>query len=132
MRRQLPIVPAAYTEQLLFVGRSLNLQSTSDQALTKVFSGTNYLPTKVYAVRKTGGVTVACAGGVYTATSKGGTAIVAVAQSWAAVTGTLGFTNATVESLAAGLTATPIYLSLTTGSTGAVTADLFVFGVVFD
>lgn len=108
------------------------MQSTSDQTLTKAFSGTNYIPTKIYAVRKTGGVTVACAGGVYTATSKGGTAIVASNQSYTAVTGTLGHIAATIAALTVGFSATPLYLSLTTGSTGACTADVFVFGIVID
>lgn len=125
-------VPARFTEQLLFVGRGLDLQSTADQALTKMFDGTNYIPTKIYGVRKTGGVTVACAGGIYTAASKGGTAIVAAAQVWTAVTGALGFTAATLAAFAAGLSATPLYFSLTTGSTGACTADIFIFGLIVD
>jgi hypothetical protein len=130
--RQLPIVPAAYPEQLLFVGRSLDLQLTTDQVLTKVFSGTNYIPTRVYGVRKSGGVTVACAGGVYTAAAKAGTAIVAASQAWTAVTGALGHIAATIAALTVGFSATPLYLSLTTGSTGACTADVFVFGIVID
>jgi len=119
-------------EQLLFVGRGLNLQSTEDQALTKMFSGSAYIPTRILAVRKTGGVTVACAGGIYTAAAKGGTDIVAAGQSYAAVTGTLGFIAATIEALTVAFTENPLYLSLTTGSTGACTADVFVFGVVVD
>lgn len=119
-------------EQLLFVGRGLDFQSTSDQALTKLFGGTNYIPTRIYGVRKTGGVTVACLGGIYSAASKGGTAIVAAAQSWAAVTGTIGFIGATIAALTTGFAANPLYFSLSTGSTAACTGDVFVYGVVID
>lgn len=130
--RQREAVQNSQIEQLLFVGRSLDLQLTTDQALTKMFGGTNFIPTRIYAIRKTGGVTVACAGGVYTAAAKGGTAIVAAAQSYAAVTGALGFIAATIAALTVAFSAATLYLSLTTGSTGACTADVFVYGVVVD
>ena len=124
---------ASSNEQLLFVGRSINMQTAdADNALTKVFYGTNYIPTRIVAVRKTGGVTVACAGGVYTAASKGGTAVVAASQVYTAVTATLGFIACTIEALAAGLSAAVLYVNLTTGSTGACTADFFVYGNVID
>jgi hypothetical protein len=108
------------------------MQLDTDQALTKVFNGAAYIPTRIYAVRKTGGVTVACLGGIYTAASKAGTAIVAAGQSYAAVTGTLGFIAATIAALTVGFTANPLYLSLSTGSTGACTADIFVYGLIID
>ncbi len=123
---------AANQEQLLFVGRSLNLQIDTDQVLAKVFNGTNFIPTRIIAIRKTGGVTVACAGGVYTAASKGGTAIVASVQSYVAVTGALGFIACTIAALTVAFSSAVLYLSLTTGSTGACTADVFVYGVVVD
>lgn len=125
-------IPPAQIEQLLWVGRSLNLQSATDQALTKMFTGTNWLPTRVLGVRKTGGATVACAGGLYTAATKGGTAYVAAAQSWLACTGTLGTTIAAVAALTAAFSDAVSFFSLTTGSTGACTADVFVYGVVLD
>lgn len=119
-------------QQLLFVLRSADMQSAADQAFTKAFTGTNYVVTSVIAARKTGGASVACAGGIYTAASKGGDALVGVAQSWVAlaaskiVAGTLAaLTLTNIES------ATP-FLSLTTGSTAACTADVFIFGVVID
>lgn len=124
--------PPTNTRQLLFKGSGLNMQLTTDQTLVKQFIGTNYIPTLIYVVRKTGGVTVACAGGIYTAASKGGTAIVAAGQVYTAVTGTLGFIQATIAALTVGFSDTPLYLSLTTGSTGACTADVFVYGEVID
>jgi hypothetical protein len=115
----------------LFVLRAADLQLTTDQPFTKVGNFTNYIPTKIAGVRATGGATVACAGGIYTAAAKGGTAIVAAAQSWLAVTGTLGLTDATIAALTVAYTATPI-LSLTTGSTAAVTANVFIYGIALD
>lgn len=118
--------------QLLFVLRSADMQLTTDQVFTKVFTGTNYAVTNVLAARKTGAASIVCAGGVYTAASKGGDALVGVAQSWV----TLAASKIVAATLAA-LTGTNIesatpYLSLTTGSTAACTADVFIFGVVID
>lgn len=127
-----PAVPPTQTGQVLFVGRGLNFQSISDQPLTKQFTGTNYRITDIIAVRKTGAASVTCAGGIYDAASKGGNAIVAAAQSWVTlaanvnVTATLAAVNNTAL-----LSATPI-LTLTTGSTAAVTADVFIFGYCLD
>jgi hypothetical protein len=127
-------VSAANTQQLLFVGRGLDFQLTTDQALTKQFAGTNYVITKILAIRKTGGATVACAGGIYTAAAKGGSALVAATQSWIGLSGAGKITDATLGALLAtdAQSASPLYLSLTTGSTAAVTGDVLVFGVVAD
>lgn len=121
-------------QQLLFVGRGLDFQSTADQALAKQFSGTNFIITKVVAVRKTGGATVAAAGGIYTAAAKGGSALVAATQSWINLSGAGKIVDATLAALLGTdvQSASPLYLSLTTGSTGAVTADVFIFGIVVD
>jgi hypothetical protein len=124
-------ISPANTQQLLFVGRGLDFQSTADQALAKQFNGTQYVVTNVYAARKTGAATVACVGGIYTAAAKGGSALIGAVQSW--VTLASGVTvPATIAITTSILTATPLYLSLTTGSTAAVTADVFVFGYILD
>lgn len=119
--------------QLLFVKRAANMQSTSDQQFTKIFIGTLYKPTAVIGKRASGGASVACAGGVYTAASKGGDALVAAAQSWINLTADKKIVNASL----AALVDTDIhnetpYLSLTTGSTGACTADIFIYGIILD
>lgn len=123
---------SAGCSQLLFVLRVANMQSTADQQFTKVFGGTNYVVTNIIGARKTGAASVVCAGGIYTAASKGGDAIVGVSQSWVTlasgvmVSATLaGLVLTTIES------ATP-YLSLTTGSSAACTADVFIFGLCID
>lgn len=122
------------TPQLLFTLAGANMQSTSDQAFTKVFSGTTYVITHIVARRASGGTSVACAGGIYTAASKGGSALVSAVQSWVSLTGAGKMLLATLDALLGTDTqsATPLYLSLTTGSTAAATADFFIYGFVLD
>ena len=121
--------PIANWPQLLFVLRAANMQSTGDQSFTKIFAGTNYVITNIVARQRTGGASVACAGGIYDAAAKGGNAIVAVGQSWVTLAAAVTV-NATLAALVQTtlLANTPI-LSLTTGSTAACTADVYIFGV---
>jgi hypothetical protein len=129
MRQRQSTVPIQQ-QQLLFVLRAADMQSTSDQAFTRVFNGTNYLVSHVWAKRASGGTTVVCAGGIYTAASKGGAALIAAAQSWVNLSGALKSVQATLAAIIGTdvQSATPI-LSLTTGSTAAATADLFIYGI---
>ena len=122
----------AMSMQLIFVGRALNFQSTADQALSRLFTGTNAVATHIIAVEKSGSGSVTCVGGIYTAASKGGNAIVAATQSW--VTLASGVTvMATLAAIAqTSMTGATLFLSLTTGSTAALTADVFVYGLVLD
>ena len=123
-----PVVGANATEQLLFKLSGANMQLTSDQAFTRVYGGANHFITFIVARQRTGGASVTCAGGIYDGAGKTGNIIVAAAQSWVTlaaaviVQGTLAALNATTL-----LTNTPI-LALTTGSTAACTADLFIYG----
>lgn len=124
---------ASNAQQLLFVLRGANMTLTTDQAFTKQFGGTTYQITSVSAVRKTGAFGVACVGGIYDTASKAGNALIAAAQVWSALTGANTIQTATLAAIAGSVasTATP-FLSLTTGNTGALTADLFIWGVVLD
>ncbi len=117
----------------LFVLRGANLQSTADQVFVRVRKGTLYIPRRVAARLRTGGVTVACAGAIYTGAGKTGDQLVAVAQVWTGLTGAGTIVEPVLASiaLAASHSQTPI-LSLTTGSTGAATADFFFFGDFID
>lgn len=103
-----------------------NMNTTADQALAKAFSFTNYLITQIIVINASTSLTLA-AGGLYTATSKGGTAVVANTQIYSALTGAtpalaLTIANTDQRSNAA------FYLSLTTGQGGAATADFLVIG----
>lgn len=129
---QLTPVPVQYTAQILFVLRGADFQLTTDQVFQKLGSFTKYHINDIVASWKTGAATVACDGGIYDAASKGGNALVAAGQSWLTLASgvIVQATRAAVTNTAI-LTGTPI-LSLTTGSTGAVTADVFVFGFILD
>ena len=128
-----PVAATAMNEQLLFIKRAANMQSTSDQVFTKLFTGTIYMPTRVIGKRVSGGASVACLGGLYTAASKGGHALVANTQDWINLTADKKIVAATLAAIASteSHTETP-YLSLSTGSTAACAADIYVFGVVLD
>lgn len=115
----------------LFKLLGANMQSTSDQAFVKQGAFTNYVPVAIIAQQASGGTSVACVGGIYPSASKGGTPIVAAAQSWVTLTTAGVIVNAALASVVGtnAQTATP-FLSLTTGSTAAATADFYVFGYV--
>lgn len=113
---------------LLFQISAANFQLTTDQAFQRFFSGSNYTVSAIIARQRSGGASVACAGGIYDTAAKAGNAIVAAAQSWVTlasgviVTATLAAIDATAL-----LSNTP-FLSLTSGSTAAITADVFIYG----
>lgn len=107
---------------------------TTDQLFTwLVPQPAKFLPRRIVAVRVTGAFNTACAGGIYPAAAKAGTAIVAAGQSWAALTGANTLVDATVVAAATlgVLTTNTVYLALTTGNGIALTADVYLFGDVF-
>lgn len=118
----------ANTQQLLFKLTSANMQLSTDQAFTKIFSGTNYFITSIVARQRTGGASVACAGGIYTGAAKTGDQLVAVAQSWVTLAATVIVQPTLAALIGTALeSATPI-LALTTGSTAVCTADIYIYG----
>ena len=116
------------TNALLFKLAGANMQLTTDQVFAKLFGGSAYLITAIIARQRSGGASVACLGGVYDGAGKTGNIIIAATQSWVTLASGIIVSGAlaalTTTSL---LTAAPI-LSLTTGSTAACTADVYVFG----
>lgn len=133
MRGSSSAVAPAQVSQTLFVLRGADMTLTTDQAFSKLFAGTNYIITQVIGLRKTGAFGVACTGGIYTGAAKAGTALVAAAQVWSALTGASTAQPATLANIlqTTVASATP-NLSLTVGNTGALTADIFIVGVVVD
>ncbi len=119
------------TQQLLFVLRNANMAITTDQIFTKVFSGTLYDPVYIVVNCKSGAFNTACAGGVYTGANKTGSAIIAVGQSYATLTGVNTQVHPAVQATLVSFSVTPI-LSLTTGNTGALVADWFFYGDCVD
>ena len=67
-------------------------------------------------------------GGIYTAITKGGTAVVAAAQVYTVCSASTKFLDLTIAVTADVLTATTLYLNLTGDNAGAATADLYIFG----
>jgi hypothetical protein len=107
-----------------------NLNVTTDQACTLPASITAWSPTAVWvtncSVTLAGGL---AAGGVYTAASKGGTAIVAAVQTYTALTAATIILPLTIATgTTTRFTASPIYFSLTTGNGSAATCDVYVLG----
>lgn len=73
-------------------------------------------------------------GGVYTAVTKGGTALVANSQVYSALTAAAKFVdltlaNSALTDLIDPATQTHLYLNLTTAQGAAATADVYVYGV---
>jgi hypothetical protein len=119
------------TLQLLFYLPQADMTATTDQTTYQVFSGTLYIPKYIDVLRRSGAFGTACAGGIYTAASKGGSAIVAAGQSYAALTGANKTVPAAIAITDTVFSAIPI-LSLTTGNTGALRADVYIWGVCVD
>lgn len=131
---------------LLFCLRGADMQSTADQALAAVgqfHNANNSVPfskfaiTDLFIVRATGLTNGTCTGGIYTASGKPAGAdqiVIAAAQSWLGLTGidrrvkptTNALYNDYIYTLPVG--ASGLFLSLTTGSSTACTADVYVFG----
>lgn len=105
----------------------INLNSSADQAITGLPA--KYQITGIVLTNCSGSATTAV-GGVYTAASKGGTAIVPNTQPYSGLTTSssllsLGFSSGILES---SYTNTTLYFSLTTPQGAAMTADLYVIG----
>ena len=113
---------------LLFQIQGANFQLTTDQQLTRMYAGANYAVTAILARQRSGAASVTCAGGIYDAASKGGNAIVAAGQNWVTLASGVMVTAAVASLGATTVLANTPYLSLTTGSTAAITADVYVYG----
>jgi len=112
--------------RVLFRLIGANMNVTTDQSLVKLFNFSDYTIDRIIVTNASLSLTTA-AGGAYSAASKGGTAIVAAAQVYSALTtaaGVLALTLANTNKR----TETPI-LALTTGQGAAATADVYLIGV---
>lgn len=105
---------------------SANFNTTADQPIT--INASKYIIRKIVVTNCSANLTLAV-GGFYTATSKGGTAIVAAIQVYTALTGATKYLEATLQNLATDvLTAGTLYLSLTAAQGGAALCDAYVLG----
>jgi hypothetical protein len=117
-------------EQILYKLIGANMNVTTDQPFLPQ-GGTpfgDYLITRIICTNASLSLTTA-AGGIYTAASKGGNAIVASGQAYSTLTGaTLGF-DLTIAAVGRGPQSGVPILSLTTGQGAAATADFYVVGI---
>lgn len=122
-----PAVPPEAEAQVLYYIRGADLQSTADQAFTKVGDWHGGIVAHIYATNGSAAATSA-AGGIYTEPAKGGTNIVSNTQSWASLTTPQRILTASMSATQSQVNGS-LYLSLTTGSSVPATADIFVVGV---
>ena len=116
------------TQTLLFALRGCNFNITTDNILVKQFDCTTFDVQLIKVCNASISLTTA-AGGIYTAASKGGIAVVAAAQTYSALTGaTLGMGLTIAPAGMDELSAALLYLNLTTAQGAAATADVFVYG----
>lgn len=127
-----PAVRRSRTMQLLYRGVGLDYNSTSDQLLARLHSFP-YFSIQAVLVGRISGTLASAVGGVYTAASKGGIAVVAASQAYTAFTaaglgGALNVSSAGRDELAL----TELYLSLSTPQGAARTANMSVVGWGYD
>lgn len=108
-----------------------NMNSTADQAFVKNGAWSTGFVDKI-TVRNASISLTTVQGGIYTAASKAGTAIVAASQAYSALT--TAFLGIDLTVTAGGKSAasliTNMVLSLTTGQGAAATADFYLYGYV--
>ena len=118
-------------EQCLFKLITANMNVTTDQTFIPIGGPpiNNYVITRIRAVNSSGSLTTA-AGGIYTAASKAGNALVAAGQAYATLTGATIGLDLTVAAVGNGLQSVTPILSLTTGQGSAMTCDMYIFGII--
>lgn len=110
---------------LLGILRNVNMNITTDNTIPMVAASYNLR--RITMTNASISLTTA-AGGIYTAASKGGTAVVAAGQVYSSLTAptiSLDLTLAVSNVITA---ANPLFLNLTTAQGAAATADLYIYG----
>jgi hypothetical protein len=102
-----------------------NMNTTSDQAIAMLSS--KYIIDKIIVTNASSSLTLA-AGGFFTGANKTGTTIVAAGQLYSGLTASSKYSALTMALTTDSLTASQIFLSLTTAQGGAATADIYIFG----
>jgi hypothetical protein len=112
----------------LFRLSAANLNSALDQALIKTWDFSVYVIKEVLITNASAAVLNA-KGGIYTAPSKGGVAVVAADTSFASLSTPTDTLNPVLNNGSTSQLTGPLYLSLTTAEGSAVTADVSVMGL---
>lgn len=113
-----------------------NMNSTADQQITIFSNPSKFILRRIVVTNASISLTTA-AGGVYTAASKGGTAVVAAAQAYSSLTASTLFLDLTLSTTSSASTTVKssipnLYLSLTTAQGAAATADVYVYGDILE
>lgn len=108
-----------------------NMNSTADQAIT-VYGASKYVIRGILVTNASISLTTA-QGSLYTAASKGGTALTTspTTTAYSSLDAAAKYLDLTLASLTT-LTASTLYLSLTTPQGAAATADFYIFGDILD
>lgn len=116
-------------DQCLFKLIGANMNVTTDQPFAVIGNAApiSYVISQIRAVNASISLTLA-AGGIYTAASKAGNALVAAGQVYSTLTGSTIGLDLTVAAVGNGLQAVVPILSLTTAQGAAATADFYIFG----
>ena len=105
------------------------MTSASDQLMTMLSPPAKYAITSIYATNCSA-TPAGAVGGIYTAASKGGTAVVASGQTYTSLASSTAIEALTDNVTTTALTAAQLYFSLTTGaSSGTPTCDVYVDGI---
>jgi hypothetical protein len=102
-----------------------DMNTTSDQSIH--IAASQYVLDRIVVVGATASLTLA-AGGIYTATGKGGSVIVAAGQLYSGLVASDDALQLTLAITTKRFAVTPIYLSLTVAQGTAATADFYIFG----
>lgn len=116
------------------LGKLLNvdLNITTDQIIP-IINASKYVVRSIVVTNASANLSVSlAAGGLYSAGSKGGTAIVAAAQLYTALTSAAVASNLTIAVGAIARAETSLFFSLTTAHGSAATMDIYLFGDVLE
>ena len=113
-----------------------NMDSTADQRIVMLSNPSKFILRRIVVTNASISLTTA-AGGVYTATSKGGTAVVASSQAYSSLSASTLFLDLTLNTSGSASTTVKssipnLYLSLTTAQGAAATADVYVYGDILE
>ena len=115
---------------------SADMNSTSDQRIVMFSNPSKFILRRIVVTNASISLTTA-AGGVYTAASKGGTAVVASSQAYSSLSASTLFLDLTLNTSGSASTTVKssipnLYLSLTTAQGAAATADVYVYGDILE
>jgi hypothetical protein len=108
------------------------MNSTADQKITIFSNPAKYIVRRIVVTNASISLSTA-AGGIYTAASKGGSAVVAASQAYSTLTSSALFLDLTLNTsssinITVKSSVPNLYLSLTTAQGAAATADVYVYG----